>query len=326
MVVIGSAILPHGCLIFDGDENSESQECLDRRKNMKDERLKIGSKSLYKACESVAHDIAKLKPNLIILHTPHSIHIENSVGVILNEVAAGSAEWNGHWKDFQISLELDPENSVNLLEELRKKNITANGVTSFSFRFPAPLRWGQVVPLWFVEKPQMKMKYIIVTQHSPPKGLAREIKKFDTYREIGKVIFDFADNLNERVVFLISGDLSHKHQTDCTDEIYLPDPTATVLRTSDEENASKFDDLIGKWITQGKDKKMLEYVWHKTCAAFLDEATEIQEKALSCGLGGFHVLQGFLEELMKFSTSKSKLYEKCSPTYYGMLVAFFTVE
>ena len=116
MVVVGSAILPHGCLIFDGDENSERQECLDRRKNMKDERLKIGSKSLYKACESVAHDIAKLKPNLIILHTPHSIHIENSVGVILNEVAAGSAELNGHWKDFQISLELDPENSVNLLE------------------------------------------------------------------------------------------------------------------------------------------------------------------------------------------------------------------
>lgn len=326
MVVIGSTILPHGCLVFDGNENSNIKECIDRYNNMDDQRLKEGARKLYTACENVVSDVLTLKPELIILHTPHSIHVEETVGVMLNEVAAGSAEWNENWKDFHISLNMDSENSTNLVKEFREKNIPAKGITNFTRTFPAPLRWGQVVPLWFIENKIKNLKYIIVSQYLPPKGIARELDKYVVHKDMGNVLYNFAEHLSERVLFVISGDLAHKHQTDCTQEVYLPDPTSTVLRTPDEEHASKFDDLIGKWVTQGNNEMLKDYSWESSCVKYLHEATEIHPKALSCGLGGFYVLHGFLEELSKSKKCKSKLYENCFPTYFGMLVALFTFE
>jgi len=42
--------------------------------------------------------------------------------------------------------------------------------------------------------------------------------------DIGRKLASFAESLDEKVVVVISGDLSHCHPTDCTDPLYLPDP------------------------------------------------------------------------------------------------------
>jgi len=39
---------------------------------------------------------------------------------------------------------------------------------------------------------------------------------------IGRKLASFAESLEEKVVVIISGDLSHCHATDCTDPMYLP--------------------------------------------------------------------------------------------------------
>jgi aromatic ring-opening dioxygenase LigB subunit len=47
----------------------------------------------------------------------------------------------------------------------------------------------------------------------------------DSFRlDIGKKLAAFVDGLAQKVVFVISGDLSHAHPTDVTDPLYLPAP------------------------------------------------------------------------------------------------------
>jgi hypothetical protein len=47
----------------------------------------------------------------------------------------------------------------------------------------------------------------------------------DDFRlDIGKKLAEFIDGLSQKVVVVISADLSHVHPTDVTDPLYLPAP------------------------------------------------------------------------------------------------------
>ena len=44
-----------------------------------------------------------MNPELIIVHSPHGTLLSSSVALYGNSLAAGSAEWEGHWKEFDVS-------------------------------------------------------------------------------------------------------------------------------------------------------------------------------------------------------------------------------
>ena len=65
-------------------------------------------------------------------------------------------------------------------------------------------------------------KVVIVT-HPRKLGTGQvEIEKLN----VGRLISDFLCNIDHkmRIVVAISADLSHTYSTDCTNELYLPDP------------------------------------------------------------------------------------------------------
>jgi len=63
-------------------------------------------------------------------------------------------------------------------------------------------------------------KYLVMAEDIKPRAGCVE----DWRLNIGGKLATFAERLQEKVVVMISGDLSHCHPTNCTDALYLPSP------------------------------------------------------------------------------------------------------
>lgn len=151
-----------------------------------------------KAYEKVADEIAALKPETIIISSPHSVMYSNYFHISPGERATGSfAEFGAPHVKFDVEYD----------EELVDK-ITATAGTA---HFPAgtlgeknpALDHGTMVPLWFILKKYKDFKLVRT-------GLSG----FDLLKhyEYGMMIKDAVEKLGRRVVYVASGDLSHKLQ------------------------------------------------------------------------------------------------------------------
>ena len=215
MVFVGAGVFPHGTLPFDGDPNSESSSCLERHAALP-ENLKDKFSALYKSYVRLAEFIANKKPEIVILYTPHGISLTSgSAAIYTADVAKGNALWNNCWQEFEVEVPLDSERAATLLDHLQKWGVRADGISCFG-KTEAPIRWGEVVPLWCLDK-QLRsenVKYIIFTvgRKSEPKEL----------QMLGEALQRFISSLSERVAVVMSGDLAHTHKHNCDIPLYLP--------------------------------------------------------------------------------------------------------
>ncbi len=152
-----------------------------------------------KAYEKVADEIAALKPETIIISSPHSVMYSDYFHISPGSGAVGS------FADFgapQVKFEVEYD------EELVKKIC---GMAD-AVHFPAgtlgeknpSLDHGTMVPLWFILKKYTDFKLVRT-------GLSG----YDLLKhyEYGKMIKDAVESLGRRVVYVASGDLSHKLQS-----------------------------------------------------------------------------------------------------------------
>lgn len=214
MGFVGAAILPHGAMIFDGDPNSDSAACRERNSTMPPDLIKDCS-TLYSSCERAAELVAEMNPEVVLLVTPHGISLSSgALGVYMAPSACGNALWNDAWQDIEVSVPLDAQLSGQLLDFVQKQGLKADGIVTFSIQMEAPLRWGEVVPLWFVKRKvdSDKVKYIVVAAGRGSEG----------FEVIGSALHEFASNLNQRLVVVISGDLAHTHKMAHSIPLYLP--------------------------------------------------------------------------------------------------------
>lgn len=213
MVFVGAAILPHGAMIFDGDPNSGSSACRERNSTMPPDLIKNCS-NLYTSCERAADLVAKMNPDIVLLVTPHGISLSSGAfGVYMANTARGNALWNDCWQDIEINIPLDAQLSDQLLGFVQKRGLKADGIITFSM-MEAPLRWGEVVPLWFIDRKidSEKVKYIIVSSG----------RSSDGYDVMGNALHDFASTQQQRLAVVISGDLAHTHKMAYSIPLYLP--------------------------------------------------------------------------------------------------------
>ena len=151
-----------------------------------------------KAYEKVADEIAALKPETIIISSPHSVMYSDYFHISPGAGATGS------FADFgapQVRFDVDYD------EELVKKICTLAETS----HFPAgtlgekrpELDHGTMVPLWFITKKYKDFKLVRM-------GLSG----YDLLKhyEYGMMIKDAVESLGRRIVYVASGDLSHKLQ------------------------------------------------------------------------------------------------------------------
>jgi aromatic ring-opening dioxygenase LigB subunit len=317
-------------MVFDGGEGYTVAAA--KRLQELPEDLKGDCQILYKTTSEAAQMAKATNPDVIFLNTPHGICLMNSLCVYLNSKAKGNALWNEQWMEYDVEVDMDKELAMAFLEHLQNDGVLAEGMSTFAV-CEAPLRWAEVIPLWFFrDMTATGVKVVIFsnpTRRSQPLTLAEVAKQ-------GQSIARFLNNLDQRVLYIVSGDLAHAHKTDCTLPLYLPDPRWNMPVSV---KAIAFDLCFENWVRcteyseedptePAKTTEKHSTVWDGTPGSsaeqWLSKAMNLKEVVVSCGIDGFGLLHGILSsELERKATYDAHLLSRLAPTYYGMAAAAF---
>ena len=239
MEILGAFMLPHPPLIV--HEVGKGRE----------EQIR---KTLNSYLE-IAKQIGDLKPDTIIVSSPHAPYFSDFFYMPNKDKAIGSFK-NFGAKEVTFNLDYDTE----LIDEIEK--------ISLDNRFPCgrvnideELDHGTMVPLYFVNKYLKDYKLVVI-------GLS-SISLEANYK-LGTIIKDAIDNLNRRVVYIASGDLSHKLQED--------GPYGFV------EEGPIYDE------------KIMDVMKNARFNELLDFDLDLLDKAAECGHRSFIMMSGVLSK------------------------------
>ena len=210
-------------------------------------------KKTTESYETVAKEISEIKPDTIIISSPHT----NMYGDYFH-ITLGS-KLNGSFKQFGApEIAFTEEQDEDLINEIEK--------LSDNYNFPAgrttniELDHGTMVPLYFIRKYYKDSKIIVLG----PSGLPL----IDNYM-MGRIINEAVNNLNKKVVFIASGDLSHKLQT------YGP--------YGYTEEGPEYD------------KKIMEVCGKANFGELLNFEESFLDKAAECGHRSFTIMAGLFD-------------------------------
>jgi len=219
------------------------------------------SKTINAAIKA-SKEIKIQKPSTIIVTTPHALLFEDYIHISDDKVLKGSFKKFG-----RADVELTFENNVNLVEDIisyaADEGIQAGGVdraTVSRYGIENELDWGALVPLYYILKEYHQFKIIHVS--------ISYLSLKDLYR-FGMCIKKAVEASDENVVFIASGDLSHK--------LFYEGPYGY------SEQGKLFDELIVKSIRENDVKALLD----------IDDA--FCESAGQCGLRSFVIMYGALD-------------------------------
>ncbi len=186
MAIVGAFMVPHPPIIL--PEVGRGEE----------EKIRVTTESY----NEVAAEIAALEPETIIISSPHSIMYSDYF-----HISPGSSA-RGNMSRFNAgSVSFDETYDTELVKEIC--DLATKGAETQMQEFPAgtlgerdsSLDHGTMIPLYFVRKKYNNFKLVRI-------GLSG--LSLPMHYEMGQLIQKAVDNLGRRVVFVGSGDLSHK--------------------------------------------------------------------------------------------------------------------
>jgi AmmeMemoRadiSam system protein A len=155
----------------------------------------IKIKKTIDAYEKIAQRIAEIKPDIIVLTTPHSIMYSDYIHISPGRGAKGSFKEFGHDQVMmEVKYDTDFVQQLSLLSE--ENNIPAGTMGEKNKN----LDHGTMVPLYFVNKYFNDYKLVRISISG--------LTYIDHYR-FGKLIGKVSEESGKNVVFIASGDLSH---------------------------------------------------------------------------------------------------------------------
>jgi len=247
--IINSYIFPHPPIIVPGI-------------GMGREKAAIAT---IEACKTVAREIAKDSPTTIIISTPHAPSFRDFIVISDSESLAGD------FGDFgQMEISMDFENNLLLASEIIEnalaKDINAGFLSEHDkrqYQISDRLDHGAMVPLYFVKQEFEKINHKCKVIH-----LSTPFLKNKELYEFGKCIQKSVLASDEKVVYIASGDLSHRLTKDAPAG-YNP---------------------IGKVY----DAAMVEIVLHAKVDEILAITDQEMEDAGECGTRSFVIMFGAL--------------------------------
>lgn len=204
------------------------------------------------AYEKAAEFVAQLKPDVLVITSPHTNGYADYFNISKGSRAAGSmAQFNAPQVRFEVDYDTD---FVYALEQEAKE---AGFPAGSQYDRPTQLDHGVMVPLYFIQKyvPNIPIVRIALS------GLPME-KNY----ELGELIAKASDRTNKNVVIVASGDLSHC-QLETGPYGYKP-------------AGPEYDRRIMADMAAGAFEALFDYD-----PAFLQEAAE-------CGHGSFAIMAG----------------------------------
>ncbi|HET6350903.1 MAG TPA: AmmeMemoRadiSam system protein A [Coriobacteriia bacterium] len=208
-----------------------------------------------RALDSVRRAIETFEPDTLVLMSPHAPALADAI------VIDDSSHLRGSLSDFGDSVAHvfagDPALSQAIAEDL-----AASGTASLARSHDARLRagWldhGSLVPLSFIDPDHVNKLVVISLSYVP----------YPEHRSIGMAVRSAAERLGRRVVFVASGDLSHRLKRDSP--------------AGFSERGSELDAKIVALVTAG------------TLQELSDIGPDLVEAGGECGLRSFIAMSGF---------------------------------
>ncbi|ALB47423.1 AmmeMemoRadiSam system protein A [Clostridium beijerinckii] len=227
----------------------------------KGEEKKIEETSL--ACNKIGREVADIKPDTIIIITPHATMFSDAISISDEEKISGDLS-QFRCTNIKMDIPIDKEFNVKLgtachvegipsvlvdLELLRRYNVNYE------------LDHGSIVPLYFINKYYNDYKLVHITYSM--------IGDINLYK-FGMEIKNIAEKLNRKAVIIASGDLSHK------------------LKEEGPYSYSPYGELFDKALLGNLEKG-------DVLGAFNMNRTMISE-AGQCGLNSVYILLGAMED------------------------------
>lgn len=182
MPVLAAFIVPHPPLIVSEVGQGNEKEV---------------QKTIDSYCE-VARQIAQLKPDTIIISSPHAPMYRDFFHISRGESAQGS------FTDFHApQVTFDESYDTELAQLTAQLAQAENFPAGFDRGKSSVLDHGTMVPLYFIEKLYKQFKLMRV-------GLSW--LSLNKHYRFGQIIRDAVEKAGRRVVYVASGDLSHKLQ------------------------------------------------------------------------------------------------------------------
>lgn len=216
-------------------------------------------KNTYEACARVGKEIAELKPDTIIVITPHGTMFSDAISLSFEPSIAGSLK-QFRAPEVSMNFQIDLDLTQKIMDKAYKNDIpTAEVTRNFIKKYGREyeLDHGTIVPLYFIENKYSTFKLVHITYGG--------LSPMQLYR-FGKVIKEAVEESNKNVVFIGSGDLSHRLKDEGPYD-YSP-------------FGEKFDSEIISLLTKGD----VAGVFNMNC--------ETIENAGECGLRSYYIMLG----------------------------------
>ncbi len=192
--LVFAAIAPHGSLAI-------PEACSDNERGL--------ATATQEAMAELGRRFAAARPDATIIVTPHNVHVEGAMAVVVAGQLAGSLS---DWTEEKIELRCPTDRTLAraAIDALNAAEIPAVGISyggNDAAGATAPMDWGVLIPLWFMggrSEPQVPVVAI-----SP----ARDLSPADHVRA-GRALAAMAATSGKRVAMIASSDHGHAHLAD----------------------------------------------------------------------------------------------------------------
>ncbi len=276
MTIISAHVLPHGAVVLKPSNEQET--------NLADAMKKVGDQ------------LERLKPDILFVSTPHGYMLKHNYAIYLTTKAFGSAEWEGEYQEYALDAKIDLQLAESLVTHLSSQEFPIEGIIPHIPTLPVELRWGEVVPLWYLPKGQKHLFFSFpARRYDHPERMKDEIET------LGKKMFEWLEDLEQNISVIISGDWAHTHAENGPYGFSLASKT--------------FDLAIVRWLQY---QSYRNEEWENALQTAMDTVND----ALSCGFTGLFLLNALVDQHWN---GDLLAYE--APSYYGMAVAsYFPAE
>ena len=216
------------------------------------------------ACLKIADEIKAIKPDTIIVITPHGPVFRDAVAIYNDTYAYGDFE-NFGAPDVAFNFNINMDITEELIKKAEADNILIakiNEDTSRQYNIEHKIDHGALVPLYFIQKKYTDFKLVHITYGMLPK---MNLFKF------GTLIKKAVDESSCNAVIIASGDLSHKLTVNGT---YGFNPDGPVF-----------------------DKKIIELLEAGDTLNIFSLDKKLVNEAAECGLRSFYILLGAMDGL-----------------------------
>lgn len=279
--------VPHGMQIIPGLENPYTESF----------------RPLHQAMESLKADVSSHSIDLYFLITPHGMGLENRFGIVKNAALRGHIPYltrsnvDGDRIFQTIECPGNPEYAQKLNDLEVNAGVPCELQQFASQSYPFPLAWGETVPLYYLQSSTAhKIPTVII---SLPRSRQKMAQFHKTAQIFGHTLGKLCANSDLRIGIILSGDLSHVHQSSGP---YGFHPAG-----------KQCDQLITQWFLSGKDDILIKKI------------LPLADEALVCGLSNLFILQQLKNQIRASDPNQWNphvlAYE--APTYFGMSVAKF---